>query len=60
MAQIMQIIPSFDDISFVHIYREQNGMVDAVSKRGMFLCFGMMTFEPLVDGSICADGSFEF
>lgn len=58
MDHILQIIPSFRDISCVHVFREQNRGVDVASKCGLHLRFGKMFYEMLLYGSIFTEGSF--
>jgi ribonuclease HI len=53
--EVMRIITAFDSISFSHIYREQNQLVDRLSKEASQLDYGRWHIEEQ-----SAEGSFGY
>lgn len=60
MEYISMLRYSFCDISFLHIYWEQNMEANVQSKRGVSLLPGRLFFLLLINGFISQGGSFEF
>lgn len=60
MVNINDLRFFFSDISFMHLYREQNLVAYVLYKRGITLCPGFMFFELRVDGIVQDAGSLAF
>ena len=54
LEEVVLLLQNFNDISFTHVYREKNGVVDLLSKEATQLSFGCWNIiEQDLDGIYC-------
>lgn len=57
--RIEDLIPQFSDISFHHIFREQNGDADYLSKEALCGIEGILIVDEYIDGVLSFNGSLQ-
>ena len=59
LKQTRWMIGRFKNISFSHVYRKHNQLIDSLSKKTLLAMEGYYFFELWVNGSLSSKGSFE-